>query len=353
MINNASNRDGYPHTTRKKKPLFSEKSIIIKCRDALLCLFLIATTVTVYFQIHNHDFVNYDDNVYITENSHVQKDLTLDSITWAFTTNYASNWHPITWLSHMIDYQLFGMNPGPHHLSNLFLHIINSLLIFIILKKMTGRFWPSGFVAAFFALHPLHVESVAWISERKDVLCTLFWMLTLWVYTWYVKCPSIKRYLIVFLLYALGLMAKPMLVTLPFILLLLDYWPLNRMSREPKNKSHHTHLYPIIQRMILEKIPLFILAIISSIITYIVQKQGGAVSSQEAIPFGTRIANAFISYMIYLYKTLLPLNLGVFYPYPNTIQWWKVIGSGILLIFITFLVIKNIKSRPYLTVGWF
>lgn len=330
-----------------------DNSFFYRYRNILFCLFLIAATLSVYSQIYYHDFVNYDDNVYVTENRHIQTGFNLESISWALTSSHASNWHPITWLSHMLDYQLFNMNPGLHHLVNLFLHIINSLLLFVVLKKMTGRFWPSGFVAALFALHPLHVESVAWISERKDVLSTLFWMLTLWGYTWYVEHPQKKRYVVVLVLFSMGLMTKPMLVTLPFVLLLLDYWPLNRISHEQKDTNHNTQQWSIIRRLVLEKAPFFLLAVISSTITFIVQKQGGAVSSLEAISLGTRITNALVSYVMYLYKMILPFNMGVFYPYPNTILLWKTIGAGIFLVFISFFVIRSIKARPYLFVGWF
>lgn len=205
-------------------------------RDLLISLFLIITTVTVYWQVTNHNFV-YDDESYITKNRSVQAGLTLESIIWSFTTTQASNWHPLTWLSHLLDYQLYGMNSGMHHLTNLLLHLMNTLLLFLVLRRMTRDVWRSGFVTALFALHPLHVESVAWVAERKDVVSTFFGMLTVWSYIRYAERPGINRYLLVLMFFILGLMAKPMLITLPLVLLLLDYWPLNRFQRGTSRSS--------------------------------------------------------------------------------------------------------------------
>ena len=193
----------------------SKNKPFILRRDVLVCLFLIVTTLAVYQQVRNHDFINLDNNLYITENDQVQKGLSRESVVWAFTTTHAANWHPITWLSHMLDFQLYGLNPKGHHLTNVFFHLLNTLLLFFVLQRMTGALWRSGLVAALFALHPLHVESVAWVAERKDVLSTLFWLLTIWAYTWYVERPRLTRYLLTFLTFTLGLMAKPMLITLP------------------------------------------------------------------------------------------------------------------------------------------
>ncbi len=198
--------------------------------DILICLFLVIAILAVYWQVRNYPFVNYDDRPYVTQNQYVQDGLTVKSIAWCFTAVHSSNWHPLTWLSHMLDCQIYGMNPGQHHLTNVLFHILNTLLLFFVFKRMTNDLWQSGFVAALFALHPLHVESVAWIAERKDVLSTFFWIMTLWSYTRYVERSGFDRYLLVLLFFILGLMAKPMLVTLPFVLLLLDYWPLNRFQ---------------------------------------------------------------------------------------------------------------------------
>ena len=198
-----------------------------------IILFLIGATLAVFWQVQNHQFVNYDDHVYVTDNSYVQAGLTLKGLSWAFTTTQASNWHPLTWLSHMLDCQLYGLKPAGHHLTSLLFHIANTLLLFLVLKRMTGAIWGSSFVAALFALHPLHVESVAWVAERKDVLSTFFWMLTMWTYVRYVERPRLNRYLLVLVSFALGLMSKPMLVTLPLVMLLLDYWPLGRFQSNP------------------------------------------------------------------------------------------------------------------------
>ena len=217
--------------TRKKIQIIKkQKKKLLINRDILICLFLAVVTLAIYWQVYNHEFINYDDDEYVTQNIFVRKGLTVESVIWAFTTGHFSNWHPLTWLSHMLDYQLFGLNPGCHHIINVLFHIANTLLLFLILKYMTGAFWRSAFVAVFFAVHPLHVESVAWVAERKDVLCTFFWMLTLGSYAYYSKHPKIKRYFPILLFFALGLMAKPMLVTLPFVMLLMDYWPLRRIT---------------------------------------------------------------------------------------------------------------------------
>jgi protein O-mannosyl-transferase len=322
----------------------NKKTFTSRHTDILICLLLIFLTLSVYIQIKGHDFINLDDTEYVTDNRHVREGVKLKTISWAFSSTHASNWHPLTWLSHMMDCQLFGVDPGRHHLINLLLHIINTLLLFIVLKKMTGNLWQSGFVASLFAIHPLHVESVAWISERKDVLSTLFWMLTMWSYTFYVKAPGIKRYLPVFLFLALGLMSKPMLVTLPFVLILLDYWPLGRIR---------IHRSAINRRIFIEKIPLFVLVAISSAITFLVQKQGGAVSSLDAIPVNIRISNALVSYGAYIVKMVWPSKMAVLYPLSDIIPWWKILLSCTFLISMSYLAIRHIKKRPYISVGWF
>ncbi|HUU41680.1 MAG TPA: glycosyltransferase family 39 protein, partial [Desulfatiglandales bacterium] len=229
--NSPTKQNPRTHSPMTNKTTHSKsKTFLSRHSDILVCLLLIILTLSVYLQVKDHEFINFDDDQYVTDNRHVKAGFSFKNITWAFTTTHMGNWHPLTWLSHMLDCQLFGMNPGWHHLTNLFLHIINILLLFIVLKKMTGNLWQSGLVASLFALHPLHVESVAWISERKDVLSTFFWMLTMWSYIYYVNSPCAKRYLLVLLFLTLGLMSKPMLVTIPFVLILLDYWPLNRIQ---------------------------------------------------------------------------------------------------------------------------
>ena len=268
--------------------------------------------------MNGHDFVNIDDKVYVYENRHVQNGLTLNSMTWAFTTTQAANWHPLTWLSHILDCQLYGLNPKGHHLTNVFLHLLNTLLLFFILQRMTGALWRSGFVAALFALHPLHVESVAWVAERKDVLSTLFWLLTLWGYIWYVERPRLTRYLLTLLAFTLGLMAKPVLVTLPCALLLLDYWPLKRfqLSQPGGDIPTTTGIFeeqgaPFL-RLFLEKTPFFALTAASSIVTFLAQRSGGAVSTLDVIPVKIRIANGLVSYVSYIGGMFWPRGLAVF-----------------------------------------
>jgi tetratricopeptide (TPR) repeat protein len=257
----------------------------------------------------------------------------------------------------MLDCQLFGKNPGCMHLINLLLHLVNTLLLFAVLRRMTSSLWPSAFVAAAFALHPMHVESVAWIAERKDVLSTLFWMLTLLAYVSYVKRPAALRYLVTITFFAIGLMAKPMLVTLPFILLLLDYWPLNRFDFQPGNQRTtvgYPTWYPILKRIIIEKIPFFTLTAVSSVITFFVQRSGGAVIHSDVLPLHSRVANAFLSYARYISKMFWPRDLAVFYPYDaRTIQSSKVMLCVLLIIVVFVLVIRFGRKRKYLFVGWF
>jgi len=315
----------------------------IRC-DILICFFLVVATLAVYFQVKSHEFVNFDDELYITKNLHLQSGLTYEGIVWSFTATRAGNWHPITWLSHMLDVQLYGMDPGRHHMTNVFFHILNTLLLFFIFKRMTGNIWKSGFIAALFSLHPLHVESVAWAAERKDVLSAFFWMLTMLYYIRYVESPGAKRYLIFFLFYVLGLMAKPMLVTLPFVFLLLDYWPLGRIHAG-------ISLIPSFFRLILEKIPLFILAAISSVVTFLVQQKGRAVETLDMIPLIDRFTNALVSYVSYIGKMIWPQNLVVFYPHPGKLPIWQVTGACLLLISIFLLIIK-LRQKPWHTVGW-
>jgi tetratricopeptide (TPR) repeat protein len=326
------------------------KNFFSKRRDILVCMFLVLSTLSVYWQVHNYDFVNFDDDKYVSDNRHVQVGLTLESITWAFTTNHVSNWHPLTWLSHMLDCQFYGINPGRHHLTNLLFHIANTLLLFFVFRKMTGHLWQSTFVASLFALHPLHVESVAWISERKDVLSTFFWLLTMWSYILYVQHPRVDKYLLVLLFFILGLMAKPMLVTLPFVLLLLDFYPLYRFHKSAD--SNNSYQRPIVFRLVLEKIPLFVLVVMSSAMTFYAQKHGGSVASLDTIPIQARIANALVSYVYYILKMIYPSKLAVLYPHSVILPWWQVTGACLLLLSISFLAIRVIKQSPYFVVGW-
>ncbi len=308
-----------------------------------ICLVLTLATAAVYCQVRSYDFINYDDPGYVCENPNIQNGITLQAVKWAFTTGYIGNWHPLTWLSHMLDWRLFGSNAGGHHLTNLIFHIANTLLLFIVLKQMTQRLWPSAFVAALFALHPLHVESVAWVSERKDVLSTFFWLLTMWAYVRFVNRPRIANYLLIVAFFALGLMAKPMLVTLPFVLLLLDYWPLNRI------KSKHS-LLPLF----IEKIPLFVMVIASSVVTYLIQIKGGAVTIFAMLPLKFRILNALVSYTGYIEKMIWPVRLVCFYPHPGpNVSILYAFVSAVLLLAVTVFVIRFAKKHQYLVTGWF
>ena len=321
----------------------------------IICIFLVISTLAVYWQVQDHEFINYDDNRYLTENGHVQLGLTGESIVWAFTTPYASNWHPMTWLSHMLDYELYGDRPRGHFLTNVLLHITNALLLFMVLFRLTGAIWQSAFVAVLFALHPINVGSVAWAAERKNVLSTLFWLLTMWVYISYANNPSIKKYGWIALFFALGLMSKPMLVTLPFVLLLLDYWPLRRWNIQNTNGSieQTTNSVPL-SRLILEKIPLLLLVIGSITTTLIVQKIGGSVKSLDVFPMKERFINALVSYLSYLQKMVWPINLSVFYPHPEgALPVWKGVLCGMVLVGITILAVKWIRKAPYFAVGWF
>jgi protein O-mannosyl-transferase len=332
--------------TKKSTP---SKNNFLPRRDILVSLLLTFSTLIVYWQLTGYDFVNYDD-IYIYNNPHVQFGFSKENIVWAFTTNFGSYWHPLPWLSHMLDYQIFGNNPGWHHLTSVILHIANTLLLFFFLKKTTNRLWQSAFVAALFALHPLHVESVAWITERKDVLSTFFWMLTMWRYTSYTKRPTIGNYLLVFVFFALGLMSKPMLVTLPCVLLLLDFYPLKRFHAvfEAKTKSIKAGLF----RLLLEKAPLFFLAALSSVVTISDHKSIGALLTGDAIPFQVRISNALVSYAYYLFKMIYPANLAVMYPHTGVVSMWHVAGACLLLLLISVAAIKYAKQAPYFLFGW-
>jgi tetratricopeptide (TPR) repeat protein len=313
---------------------------------------LIIAVLGIYWQVGSHDFITYDDGQYVTMNRHVQQGLTLKSIIWAFTDTSSSNWHPLTWLSHMLDVQLYGMNPGHHHMTSVLFHMANTLLLFAVFRRMAGTLWQSGIIAALFAVHPLHVESVAWIAERKDVLSTFFWMLTLLAYTRYARKPEIKTYIPVLVWFIAGLMSKPMVITLPFVLLLLDYWPLERTTKDAKDTKETKETKKILGFLILEKLPMFALSAGSGVVTFLAQKNAGAVAS-ELLPFQDRLSNALVSYISYIGKMFWPSDLAMLYPHPGgTLPVWKVAGAGVLLIIIFFLVIRNIKRYPYLGTGW-
>lgn len=311
-------------------------------RQIFLCLLLAAVTLCIYWQSGSHDFVNFDDNVYVTENMGVKKGVTWSSITWAFSTFHASNWHPVTWLSHMADIELYGLEAKGHHLTNALLHTVNALLLFLLLTRATGARSRSFFIAALFALHPLNVESVAWIAERKNLLSTLFGFLAIHAYLRYAVNRDKRYYFALIACFALSLMAKSMLVTLPFLLLLLDHWPLQRLV------GRNT------LAVVLEKIPLLLLSMASSIITYKAQELGDAVVYLQDNPLSTSIPNALVSCVTYLKKFLLPSDLAVFYPHPlDTIPAWETVLAGSILFGITLLVTKHRKTAPYAVTGWF
>lgn len=354
-------------------------------RPGVICALLALVTLAVYLPTAWNDFVNYDDSDYVTENAHVNDGLKWETVVWAFTSGHASNWHPLTWLSHSLDYQVFGMRAGAMHLVSAGFHILNTLLLFLVLRGLTGRQWRSALVAALFALHPLHVESVAWVSERKDVLSTCFLLLTLGAYGCYargksegrnpkaegspkseVRSPNLPAptpgsgvfadnggpdrrlsssiwYLLSLLCFALGLMSKPMLVTTPFVLLLLDYWPLGRLKTG--DSTLKTFLL-----LVWEKVPFFALSVASSVVTFLVQRKGGAVST--ALTLGERVANAVVSYARYIRKMFWPDDLSVLYPHPGHWPLWQVLVCAALLVGACLAVAVWGRSRPYLIMGW-
>lgn len=336
----------------------------------IIGLALVGITLAAYWPACDNGFV-YDDEFYVVRNTHVQAGLTPASMAWAWTTTDAANWHPLTWLSLQLDCQMFGLAPRGFHVTNLILHAANVLLLFVVLRRLTGAVWRSALVAGLFGWHPLHVESVAWISERKDVLSTLFWLLTLWAYLRYVEQPGWFRYGLTVLALALGLLAKPMLVTLPFVLLLLDYWPLKRVavggwkvernagpttapgaadlpSAGPASRTFR------FSALLWEKLPLFLLAAASCAMTLYAQQQGGAIRSLDSLPLGMRLANALVAYVAYLGETIWPFGLAAFYPHPkNTLTTMQVAGAGALLAAMSWLTIRGCRRYPYLPVGWF
>jgi Tfp pilus assembly protein PilF len=303
--------------------------------DFAICVALLLAVLAVFAQTANFGFINYDDDLYIYENPQVQSGLTLASLKWAMTAVVSSNWMPVTLVSHILDAQFFGLQSGPQHLVNVALHAVAAIILFILLLRTTHARWPSAFAAFVFALHPLHVSSVAWLAERKDVLSTLLWFLATLAWVRYTEKPDRTRYLTAALLFALGLMAKPMLVTLPFTLILLDIWPLRRFA------------WP---RVIVEKLPLFALSAAASIVSFLVQDSTGAV---KAIPVATRLENALISCLVYIGQTLWPTRLSVFYPYPRTFELWQAAAALLVIAAVSVLVIRAAKTHPYLVTGWF
>jgi tetratricopeptide (TPR) repeat protein len=319
-----------------------------------LCLLLAVGIIAVYVQTAGFEFVDYDDQGNIKDNPKVPAGLTWDGIKWSFTTMYGSNWFPLIWLSFMLDRTIFGTWAGGFHLVNIAFHIANTILLFWVLKRYSKSLWASFFVAALFALHPLHVESVAWVTERKDTLSTLFWLLTMLAYLRYVEIPTTKRYVIICVVYALGLMSKSMLVTLPLVFLLMDYWPLKRLLPDlgEPGRAENAGTGTSIGRLIWEKAPLFILSAASCVVTFIAQKTGGALMRLSMVPIEYRIGNALVSYCDYIVKTFRPVGLAVFYPHPvKEIPGLKIAVSLAVLLAITIVVIL-LRRRRYLLVGW-
>jgi FOG: TPR repeat len=322
-------------------------------RALLIGLALAAGVLAVFAPVRHYELGDFDDRAYVGANAHVAQGLTWQGVAWAFTTTQEANWHPLAWLSHMADVELYGADLGKHHLTNVLLHVINTLLLFGLLLRATRAIGPSAFVAALFGVHPLHVEPVAWIAERKELLCTFFGLLAIGAYVHYARRPSARRYLLVMILFALGLMAKPMLVTLPFVLLLLDVWPLGRAPGFPTlataAPATATTAWP---RLLREKLPLLALTLASSAVTFVVQRNGGAVASMDALPLPLRLSDAAVSYVKYLGKTIWPTRLAILYPHPRSFSGSEVLGAVLLLIGISALLVRAARQRPYLLVGW-
>ena len=316
--------------------------------------FLLIATFAVYWQAGGNEFIAYDDDLYVFDNPFVRGTFSLATLKWAFTTFHAANWHPLTWLSHILDAQLFGLNPAGHHLMSVALHAVNAVMLFLLLVRLTAATWRSAVVAALFALHPLHVESVAWAAERKDVLSTLFYLLSLYFYAGYAEHRNTGRYILVLSTLAIGLMAKPMLVSIPLVMLLMDYWPLKRFEARADTDgqipgSGGSSYWCLLK----EKIPFLVLVAISSIVTLYAQHNGSAITTLENTPLTTRLGNAVLAYQGYLEKMFWPRGLAVFYPYPEALAGWQVLGAIGLLSAVTIMAIRQRRNMPYLMVGWF
>ncbi|MCX8053145.1 MAG: tetratricopeptide repeat protein [Armatimonadetes bacterium] len=329
----------------------------------VICALLAVVIIAIYWPVANYGLVNMDDHCYVTNNRYVRSGLSVRNVAWAFSTFTEANWHPLTWVSLQLDCTIDPSHSRALHLTNLLLHLANTLFLFIVLELMTGSRWRSAFVAALFAVHPLHVESVAWVSERKDVLSTLFWMLTMLAYVCWVRAPSAKRYVLVVATFALGLLAKPMLVSLPILLLLIDIWPLGRLqftsyrlqgAKVKRAATNAQNPKPNTRHLLIEKTPLFALAAASCVVTYVAQFRGGAMTELACYPLGMRLANAFVSYIAYLIKTIWPVRLAAFYPHPeNTLPQWQVFVCAMLFMLASVLAVRAARRRSYITVGWF
>jgi protein O-mannosyl-transferase len=333
-------------TTSPASPSSSGRHSLLDSSVLWILVGLTVLNLLIYADVFHYSFVNFDDDDYVYANPTVASGLTWNGVWWALTTDHQGNWHPVTWLSHMVDVQFFGLNAGRHHATNVILHILNSLMLFWLFYRMTNELARSAFVAAIMAAHPLHVESVAWVAERKDVLSTFFLMLTIWAYLVYIRQPSSKRYVVVVLFFALGLMSKPMLVTLPFVLLLIDFWPLGRISAT--ESVSWQRLWPVIR----EKIPLFVLSAASSVVTFIVQQRAHAIAPSDVLPLNARVANGLESYVEYIEKIFWPAKLAPLYPYSSerSVSW---VVALVILLLISALAIRAAKRYPYVPMGWF
>ena len=337
-------------------------------RAYLLGLLLIILSVALYYPVRTHPYVNYDDNVYVTDNVHIQNGLTWDTVTWAFVTDHSGNWHPLTWLSHALDVEMYDLTPGGHHQTSMLLHALNAALLFWVLLRATGYAGRSFMVAALFAVHPINVESVVWISERKTVLSMTFFLLALGAWRWYAAKPHALRYSVVAVLFALGLMAKPQIITFPFVLLLWDYWPLGRLalrhslfafrqnsreiSGEKRTANSEQRSSGEWRRLLLEKLPLLAIAAASAVLTIKAQRASGAVLSLGATPLSVRLSNGLVSYVKYPMNAFWPTGLAPMYPHPgDSLRAWQVYGALLILLTISLLVLER-RRRPYLLVGW-
>jgi tetratricopeptide (TPR) repeat protein len=327
-----------------------KKSLFAINHKLLVCLILVIIILAVYWNLSRYEFINLDDSVYVSENQRIQSGLSKENLVWSFNINENKEvyWHPLTWISHMLDVELYGMDPGRHHLTNVIFHVFNTLLLFLFLHRMTGALWRCAFVAALFALHPINVESVAWIAERKNVLSTFWGLLALWAYAGYAKRPGLFRYLGVALFLALSLLAKPMLVTLPFVFLLLDYWPLKRLEFAQPIRSSLDRA----GRLIVEKLPLLILSALTVYLSMASTRGVGTVVALQSVPLMPRIENALVSYLKYIGKLFWPFDLAIFYPYPEIILLWQVMGSLAVLFALSIVCIRTLRNHPYFAVGW-
>ncbi len=337
-------------------------------KTILVCILLAVCVFLVFGQVGKFNFIRYDDELYVTNNPHIADGVSIRGMTWALTTFAGGNWHPLTWFSLLLDWECFGMDAGGYHLMNMTIHLLSGFLLFFIFNRMTGHFWRSALVAALFLIHPLHVESVASVAGRKDVLSGLFWMLTIWAYLLYAVKPQAGRYLSVILLFSLALMSKPTVVTLPFVLLLLDHWPLGRIHSSLQGHLPGVkRLFPekvygacigirfaqaTIFRLVLEKVPLVILSSLTLLLTFKAQREAGAISSFLHLPLGHRLANGLFSYVRYLGKAIYPSDMSFFYPYPFNGPDWSIVAGGAFLIVICIWVRCRMNSKPYLAIGW-